>query len=442
MIYVIGSGVTTTVTINCNWVTPPEVGDILEGADTGVRLEVTERPTVGTNTVKGYANGNFDTSLSTMDYLVNLTRQQNPVYPAPRDQSCYIDGSSWENAYQGQFGLQAAIDIGIDSGEIYLKNTIYLKSGQAIDLDTGGIVEYDLWQTIIGCDSYGDPLSDNSYVDITGESQYGSYDIFNLSANCVKLKNIAILHDDSSRYGIKITAGSNISGLVLDNCRIAGMGKWIDFGGGFLRWGCFNKTIFESPTTSTDTAMAIKVKDAVFNNCMFDCSNKAILFDDGVISFYGNIVKNIEALRVGSDTTPILYCNTLYNATDGFVMCPDSHGTAAVVMFAVNNIVHLTNQETGRVYVWSGSDNECTVFGDYNASNGQHSTFWFFPGSGGHNQTRVSDLGFINPAGGDFRLKTDSVCFNRGMPTQNNGGLSIGAWQRKQNINSGRLIAR
>ncbi|MHC4122312.1 MAG: hypothetical protein ACYSSI_01960 [Planctomycetota bacterium] len=406
-----------TLTVDSNWTTAPSEGDLLTGSTSGETLLVSEDATAGQNTVTGHSTGNFDTS--TPDEL-SSDGSMAPSSPDVTAQNYEVDGTS-SKPYQGPYGLQKAIDNinPVNGTNIYVKAENNIISFPArLDLDiNGGIPNENVWCNIIACGNIPSwvPMTSTNRItlDFGGQSINGIY----VTHDMYRFQNFRFANVNSS-YPLIFT-GSGVNGLVFKGCKFDTCGRWWNgYGRGILFYDCeFAPT---GGFCDSDGAAEVSVI-----NCNMDFNNNWVNIG-GRTFFSGNTIKGLAAAYILAGSHSLTFNkNTFYNTGNLFTASGPGEKTSSLVF--ANNILHFSNPSTGQFRV---GDAYHSVVCDYNATN--HASC--FDGLGSNNIQSVSDLGFVDPEGCDFGLKTDSVCLNSGMRTLNSGFTSIGCWQRQQNI--------
>lgn len=150
-------------------------------------------------------------------------------------------------------------------------------------------------------------------------------------------------------------------------------------------------------------------KIVLINNILTNINIGVRLWECNLIlinnTFYGISDKCVYIWNPATDTPTLLEYNNIYIVTD-----------------AAND--HAIHREKGMI-----------VYADYSLTSSSRAGGMLDINSlgmnyGGNSLSQVGAL-MVNPAGGDFRLKPNSLCLNTGKPSLGPGITSMGAFQRK-----------
>ena len=122
--------------------------------------------------------------------------------------------------------------------------------------------------------------------------------------------------------------------------------------------------------------------------------------------------------------------NTFYNISVNVVLNGER-----LQWYFYNNICHVANPSSNRIFGSVSADlTNPLPYEDYNYTNA--TTLGLPTGANSQNSLTDAQIGFVDAAGGDFRLKPGSVCLNAAPIYDAEGNLlgynSIGVYQRKQ----------
>ena len=138
------------------------------------------------------------------------------------------DGLTWATAWQGNTGLQTALDAVVDHQDtiIYVRNTFTITTG--IDIDVGGGDESaNKWLTIIGCDASGDELTLGNYVTLDAQDNNLGKAIITIDDfRNIKIKHVWVKDNNGAAgntdSGFSLSNGASNYNYTFINCKTTG----------------------------------------------------------------------------------------------------------------------------------------------------------------------------------------------------------------------------
>lgn len=337
------------------------------------------------------------------------------------------NGTSWENAYRGCAGLQAALDNVVSGSDtiIYIRNTFSLGSyGNTININTsGGDFTNNKWLKIIGCNSAaGIPLQQGQYVILDGENLLPGHILNVPGASMVHIENVHFTRASASgKAGCYLAASVLRFGFNFINCKFSYCSYGMYINNINNRNIYVNKCIFSNNISSDfySAASMPLVFDNFFNSA---CPSINALF--GAV-LQGNIFKNSQnsgtVVTVNGASSQrgeavILNC-TFYCTGSGGITAVSCNNLVGPVI--ANNIIYLAQPASDIPLAMARIS-----FEDYNCTNATVNTL------AGNHSLNGTNPQFADAPNGDFRPRNPLV-LRGGMPDFTGHPTQIGAVQDK-----------
>jgi len=146
----------TTINVLDAWTTAPVLGEILTGVTSGATMFVLSTTTYS---VTGWADGTFIQGSPGETITSSGAMAPTPATLIIGGTNVTVDGTTWETAYEGPYGVQAAVNsIGVaGANTLYVRNNFDSATyGLSVNLDTfGGVIASNLFFEIIAVDLTG-----------------------------------------------------------------------------------------------------------------------------------------------------------------------------------------------------------------------------------------------------------------------------------------------
>jgi hypothetical protein len=247
------------------------------------------------------------------------------------------NGTSWENAYRGCAGLQAALDNVVNGSDtiIYIRNTFSVGTyGSTIDIDTsGGDYTNNHWLKIIGCNSTtGNPLPQGQYVTLDGENLLAGHIVNISNIHMVHIENIHFTKASaSSKAGCYLSAAGTRYGFNFINCKFSSCDYGLFPSSGNNRNLLITKCAFLSNASYDLYSLAslsiiigshfksacqavFVVSGGIVQDCIFECSQHSgiVIAVNGHVSLRGEaIITNCTFYCTGTGGVTAINCNNL-----------------------------------------------------------------------------------------------------------------------------------
>jgi len=319
-----------------------------------------------------------------------------------------------------------------DSQDIDYSRTIYTTINEGFggkELEYGGKRQTNSWLSIVGCDNTGGVLTSGNYIEYDLDN--GVDGLFNFSnVENVRVVNIKAKNAGSSGSIFRHSPDVVNRYVSLINCKVSNST-------GTYAIELNSKAIVYVEDFVLDT---ISGTHGIFNsggvlhikNSYLKGNNKILVYTDGGTTIIENTVFDTvsKGVLIAGDGLVIAHNNSMYKISEAGMHL----NTANSRLIEDNNIFHVLDTANDYAIQISGGSVLHSGYSCANATtNGllNEANLGVCYVGGSLNNT---DPEFVNPASGDFCLKTTSACLNSGKPTLNNGDTSMGAWQRSQNI--------